>query len=49
VPADAATRRELLETLDFAGACELCPRFDDGAALRQAVREHRLEGIVAKG
>jgi hypothetical protein len=36
-------RRELLESLDFAGRCELCPRFDDGSALWPAVREHRLE------
>jgi bifunctional non-homologous end joining protein LigD len=41
-------RRELLETLDFAGCCQLCPRFDDGAALWQAIREHQLEGVVAK-
>jgi bifunctional non-homologous end joining protein LigD len=40
-------RRELLESLDFAG-CQLCPRFDDAPALWQAVQEHRLEGVVAK-
>lgn len=41
-------RRELLEALGFAGPYQLCPRFDDGAALWQAIREHRLEGVVAK-
>jgi hypothetical protein len=41
-------RRELLELLDFAGVCQLCPRFDDGAALWHAIREHQLEGVVAK-
>jgi ATP-dependent DNA ligase len=41
-------RRELLESLDFAGGCQLCPRFDDGAALWQVIRQHQLEGVVAK-
>jgi ATP-dependent DNA ligase len=53
-------RRELLESLDFAGVCEFGPRFDDCAALWQAVRKHRLDvgpeqvgsadrGLVAEG
>jgi bifunctional non-homologous end joining protein LigD len=41
-------RRERLESLAFGGACEVGPRFDDGSALWQAIREHRLEGVVAK-
>jgi ATP-dependent DNA ligase len=41
-------RRERLESLDFASACQVCPRFEDGAALWHAIREHQLEGIVAK-
>jgi hypothetical protein len=36
-------RRELLEALDFAIVCEVCPRFDDGDALWQTVVEYRLE------
>jgi bifunctional non-homologous end joining protein LigD len=41
-------RRELLETLNFAGSWQLCPRFNDGGALWHAIREHQLEGVVAK-
>ena len=41
-------RHELLESLDFGEACEVCPRFDNGAALWQVVVERRLEGVVAK-
>jgi bifunctional non-homologous end joining protein LigD len=41
-------RRELLETLNFAGCWQLCPRYDDGPALWHAIREHQLEGVVAK-
>jgi bifunctional non-homologous end joining protein LigD len=41
-------RRELLESLDFGGACTVGERFDDGDALWQAVLKHRLEGVVAE-
>jgi hypothetical protein len=36
------------EELDLAGMSQLCPRFDDGAALWQAIREHQLEGVSRK-
>jgi bifunctional non-homologous end joining protein LigD len=38
----------VLESLDFGGVCEVGPRFDDGGALWRAIRQHRLEGVVAK-
>jgi bifunctional non-homologous end joining protein LigD len=41
-------RRVLLEALDSEGVCEVGPRFEDGAALWQAVCDRRLEGVVAK-
>jgi bifunctional non-homologous end joining protein LigD len=41
-------RRDLLEGLDFYGGSEVGSRFDNGAALREVVVEHRLEGVVAK-
>jgi bifunctional non-homologous end joining protein LigD len=41
-------RREILESLTFGLAVQVCPRFDDRAALWRAVIEHRLEGVVAK-
>jgi bifunctional non-homologous end joining protein LigD len=41
-------RRELLEGLAFAARVQVCPRFDDGAALWASVVANRLEGVVAK-
>lgn len=39
----------LLASMDWAACiCQLCPRFDDGAALWHAIRQHQLEGVVAK-
>jgi len=42
-------RREMLEQLELHGEAWSCPRtFCDGASLTKAVREHQLEGVVAK-
>jgi bifunctional non-homologous end joining protein LigD len=41
-------RRAILESLSFCPGVQVCPRFDDGQALWSAVRELRLEGVVAK-
>jgi ATP-dependent DNA ligase len=44
-----AERRAILENLGLNALCWRTPEaFDDGAALWEAVREHELEGVVAK-
>ena len=41
-------RREILELLDFAAGCHVCPRFEDGETRWESVCERELEGVVAK-
>jgi bifunctional non-homologous end joining protein LigD len=41
-------RRGILESLSFGRGCHVSSSFDDGQALWKAVKEHRLEGVVAK-
>ena len=45
-----AKRRMILEELNLNGRCWRTPEvFDDGDALWEAVCEHELEGVIAKG
>ena len=43
-----AERRATLERLTLPERCSLSPRYEDGAALWEATREHGVEGVVAK-